>query len=138
MFVHTILSHNILHTPFFTKYLCPHNFVTQHLAHILFYIPAHTIFVRTTLSHAIFAWQAWYLNISTFVLRGRGGTWSHQASFCVVGMVLMALGGALESVLVAGDVAAVCMAGMVLGHIYLHFAWQAWHLRDWVAHVGRF
>ena len=50
----------------------------------------------------------------------------------------MALGGALESVLVAGDVAGVCMEGMVLGHIHLHFAWQAWHLRDWVAHVGRF
>ena len=47
-----------------------------------------------------FAWQAWH--------------WSHPPSFCVAGVALMALGGALGPVLVAGDAA--------------HFAWQAWHL----------
>ena len=40
----------------------------------------------------------------------------------------MALGGALGSVLVAGDAAALCVAGVALGDIYLRFAWQAWHL----------
>ena len=26
------------------------------------------------------------------------------------------------------DAAAVCVAGVALGHIHLHFTWQAWHL----------
>ena len=40
----------------------------------------------------------------------------------------MVLGGALGSVLVAGDAAALCVAGVALGNIYLRLAWQAWHL----------
>ena len=39
----------------------------------------------------------------------------------------MALGGALGSVLVAGDAAALCVAGVALGHIYLRIAWPVWH-----------
>ena len=50
-----------------------------------------------------FAWQACHLATSTFVLRGRRGTWRHPPSFCVAGVALMALVGALGSVLVAGD-----------------------------------
>ena len=49
----------------------------------------------------------------------------------------MALGGALGSVLVAGDAAALCVAGVALGHIHLRFAWQAWLLWRWVARLGR-
>ena len=49
-----------------------------------------------------FAWQAWHLVTSTFVFRGRRGTWWHPPSFCV--------------------------AGVALGDIHLHFAWQTWHL----------
>ena len=30
--------------------------------------------------------------------------------------------------LVAGDAAAVCVAGVALGDIYFRFAWRAWHL----------
>ena len=75
-----------------------------------------------------FAWQAWHLATSTFVLRGRPGTWSHPPSFCVAGVALLALGGAVGSVLVAGDAAALCVAGVALGDIHLRFAWQAWHL----------
>ena len=30
--------------------------------------------------------------------------------------------------LVAGDTAALCVAGVALGDIHLRFAWQAWHL----------
>ena len=38
-------------------------------------------------------------------------------------------GGALGPGLVAGDAAALCVAGVVaLGDIHLHVAWQAWHL----------
>ena len=29
---------------------------------------------------------------------------------------------------VAGDAAALCVAGVALGDIHLRFAWQAWHL----------
>ena len=74
-----------------------------------------------------FAWQAWRLVTSTFVSRGRCGTMSHPPSFCVAGVALMALGGALGLVLVARDAAALCVAGVALGHIYVRFTWQAWH-----------
>ena len=30
--------------------------------------------------------------------------------------------------LVAGDAAALCVAGVALGDIHLRFVWQAWHL----------
>ena len=42
-------------------------------------------------------------------------------------MALMALGGALGPVLVARDAAALCVAGVALGDIYVRFTWQAWH-----------
>ena len=45
-------------------------------------------------------------------------------------MTLMALDGALGSVLVAGDAgdaAALCVAGVALGDIHLRFTWQARH-----------
>ena len=64
--------------------------------------------VTSTFVHTIFdlAWQAWHLVTSTFVLRGRRA-WTG---------------------LVAGDAAALCVAGVALGDIHLRFAWQAWHL----------
>ena len=61
-----------------------------------------------------FAWQAWHLVTSTFVSRGRRGTNSHPPSFCVAGVALMVLGGALGP-----DLSPVTPR---------HFAWQAWHL----------
>ena len=77
--------------------------------------------------HLRFAWQAWHLVTSTFVSRGRRGAMSHPPSFCVAGVALMALGGALGLVLVARDAAALCVAGVALGDIYVRFTWQAWH-----------
>ena len=63
-----------------------------------------------------FAWQAWHKLTSTVVLRGRRGTTSHPPSFCVAGVALMALGGAL---------------GLAWSRVTpgtpRHFAWQAWH-----------
>ena len=60
-----------------------------------------------------FAWQAWHKLTSTVVLRGRRGTTSHPLSFCVAGVALMALGGAL---------------GLAWSPVTpRHFAWQAWH-----------
>ena len=63
-----------------------------------------------------FAWQVWHNLTSTFVLRGRRGAISHPPSFCVAGVALMALGGALG--LAWSPVTPVTPR---------HFAWQAWH-----------
>jgi len=52
--------------------------------------------------HLRFTWQAWHLATSTFVSRGRRGTWRHPPSFHV--------------------------AGVALGDIHLCFAWQACHV----------
>ena len=60
-----------------------------------------------------FAWQAWHNLTSTFVSRGRRGTISHLPSFCMAGVALMVLGGALGPGFGAGAPR--------------HFAWQAWH-----------
>ena len=60
-----------------------------------------------------FAWQACHNLTSTFVSRGRRGTNSHPPSFCVAGVALMALGGAL---------------GLAWAPVTpRHFAWQACH-----------
>ena len=82
-----------------------------------------------------FAWQAWHLVTSTFVLRGQRGTWSHPPSTLRgrrgtygTGLALVAR---LGPVLVAGDAAALCVAGVALGDIHLRFAWPAWHLWHW-------
>ena len=58
----------------------------------------------------LFAWEAWHLVTSTVTLRGRRGTWRHGPSLCV--------------------------AGVALGDIDAHFAWQAWHLRHWAGSAG--
>ena len=104
-----------------------------------------------------FAWQAWHKLTSTFGLRGRRGTNSHLPSFCVAGVALMALGGALGPGFGAGaprhfawqawhnltstfvsrgrrgtnshllSQQALCVAGVAQPDIHLRFTWQAWH-----------
>eukprot|EP00435_Cladocopium_sp_Y103_P025840 s518_g6.t1 len=61
-----------------------------------------------------FVWQAWLLVTSTFTLCGRRGTYGTQL--------------ALVTRLGAGGAASLCVAGVALGDIDLHFVWQAWHL----------
>ena len=63
--------------------------------------------------HLHFSWQVWHKLTSTVVLRGRRGTYG--------------IGWRAWSGFVARDAAAVCVAGVVLGDIHLHFTWQAWH-----------
>ena len=84
--------------------------------------------VKSRVTPGHFAWQAWHLVTSTFVSCGRRGTISHPPWFCVAGVAIMALGGALGPDLVARDAAALCVAGVALGHIHLRFTWQAWYL----------
>ena len=69
--------------------------------------------VAQTHTYCRFTWQAWHKLTSTVVLCGRRGTNSHPPSFCVAGVALMALGGAL---------------GLAWAPVTpRHFAWQAWH-----------
>ena len=120
----------IFHTPSFT-----HHFVTHHLLHTTL---SHTIFHTQLchtpslsrghhLSHTMaprhFAWQAWHLETSTCVWRGRRGaccTWWRA-----------------WSPLVARGTAPLCVAGVALGDMHLHFTWQAWHWRTWSPLVAR-
>ena len=134
IFVNHHLSHTIFHTPSFT-----HTF-TRHLSHTISHTPSLTrIFVNHHLSHTIFHTPSFTHTIfhthlcqpPSSTLRGRRGTWSHRPSFCVAGVALMALGWLwwrAWSLLVAGDAAALCVAGVALGDIHLRFTWQAWHL----------
>ena len=82
----------------------------------------------------LFAWQAWRLATSTVTLRGRRGAWWHRSSLCVAGVALMGLGWLWWRAWFpfgAVDAAAVCVAGVALGDIDRHFAWQAWRLATW-------
>ena len=64
-----------------------------------------------------FAWQAWHLVTWTCTLRGRRGTYG-------TGLVLVTrLGAACRRRL--------CVAGVALADMDLHFAWQAWRLVTW-------
>ena len=72
-----------------------------------------------------FAWQAWRLATSTFVLRGRRGQFV-TSTFVLVLRALGWLWWRAWTGLVAGDAAALCVAGVALGDIHLRFAWQAW------------
>ena len=74
-----------------------------------------------------FAWQAWHNLTSTFVSCGRRGTNSHLPSFCVAGVALMVLGGALGPGFGACDAAPLCVAGVAQPDIHRRFTWQAWH-----------
>ena len=71
----------------------------------------------------------------TFTLRGRRGTWRHGSSLCVAGVALVALGWLWWRAWVPVDAvgaAAFGVAGVALGDMDLHFAWQAWHLVRWI------
>jgi len=61
-----------------------------------------------------FVWQAWHLVTSTFSLCGKCGKYG--------------TGLAPVARLVHGDAAPLCVAGVALGDIDLHFVWHAWHL----------
>ena len=97
--------------------------------------------------HLRFAWQAWRLGHWA----GSGGAlgpdwspvtprhfewqawqaWHLVTSFCGAGVALRGLGWLWWRAwtgLVAGDAAALCVAGVALGDIRLRFAWQAWQL----------
>ena len=75
-----------------------------------------------------FACQAWHLATSSFTLRGRHGAWQHRPSLCIAGVVLTALDRFAWH--------ACHLAGVALGEIDLHFAWQACYLWHWAVSGG--
>ena len=135
---HTIFHHTIFHTqpctPSFTHHLCgtctPSLRQAWHLSTAVLCVAG----VAIGDIHLRFAWQAWHLVTSTFVLRGRHGTYGTGlalvARLGALGRASVRLGalGRAWARLVAGDAAVLCVAGVALGDIHLRFAWQAWHL----------
>ena len=155
---HTQVCHPIFHTQFYHPPSFTHNFVTHDLSLLslsptIFYTqlcltPSFThIFVthhlsRTTLSPTIFhtqlchtlsltqlPWKVWRLVTSTFISRGQHGTWSHPPSTwaCLGGRwrrcaTFRGRRGAWR------HLSWFCLAGVVLGDIYLGFAWEALRL----------
>ena len=150
---HATLSHTIFHTQLCNTPSFTHNFAWQacHLWHTFVLRGRRGTYVTrwrawsgfVACDAAAVVWQAWYLVTSTFISRGRRGTNSHPTSFCVAGMALMALGGALGP-----DLSPVTprpfawqtwylVTSTFISHIHLRFAWQAWHLWHWVARLVR-
>ena len=86
-----------------------------------------------------FTWPAWHLPTSTFVLPGMwhlwhwggsGGAWSP--------LVARGAGGHLRGRRgTCSHPLSFCVAGVALGDIYLHLAWQAWHVWHWAGSVAR-
>ena len=75
-------------------------------------------------------WRAWFPAdaVVAAALRGRRGTWRHGSSLCVASVALMALGWLWWLAWFPVDAvvaAAVCVAGVALGDMDRHFAWQA-------------
>ena len=112
-FIHTQLCH----TPSFTHHLCgtctPSLRQAWHLSTAVLCVAG----VAIGDIHLRFAWQAWHLVTSTFVLRGRHGTYG-------TGLALVARLGALRCAWVR--LGALGRAWSPVMPPY--FAWQAWHL----------
>ena len=101
---HTTSSHTqLIHTHnLLTHNLSSHNLSTHNLS-------THNLLTHNLLTHNLATW--------TFTLRGRSGT-------CGTGLALVARLVPVDAVVAA----AVCVAGVALGDIDVHLAWQAWHL----------
>ena len=102
---HTTLSHILFHTQLCHTSSFTHNFVTHHLSH-------------TTLSRTIFHTQLCHTPSFThnFVTHHLSHTHTHLLSHATWHL-------ATSTFTLRGGV-----AGVALGDIDLHFAWQAWHL----------
>ena len=140
LFTHNFLTHNLSTHNFLTHNLSTHNLLTHNFSFLT------STGVALGHIHIRFTWQAWHLRhwawhlaTSTFVSRGRRGTWLHPHSFHLACVALAALGGlwwrtgfSADNV----DAAALCVAGVALGHIHIRFTWQACHLRHWAGSGG--
>ena len=151
IFIHTTMPHTIFHTQLshtklshttLSHTICEFShtiFVTHHLSHTSL---SHTIF-HTHLCHRPSFTQVF--KTSTFVWRGRSGTWWHRPTFLRGIGSTYGTGQALVARLVPVNrpwrratlrgrrgtwwhPSSFCVAAMELDDIDLRFAWQAWHL----------
>ena len=134
---HTTLSKTLFHTQLCHTLSFTHNFVTRHLSHTT---ALHDI-------HLHFTWQAWHFTTSTFILRGRSGTYGtglapvacFAAALCVPGVALGA-SVALGDIVLRGrrgtwrHPPSFCMAGVAL-HDIQPSGWLRW--RAWTPLVAR-
>ena len=164
---HTISLTQLCHPPSFTHRLCH----TSSFAHHLCHTPSFTHHLtHTTLSRSIFhtpflsqlcgrhgtcrrhfAWQAWRLATSTFVLRFV--THTHHLSH-TISVTQLCHAASFTHQLCHNFAAGVALGGATLrsrrgtwrrhfawqtwplGDIHLLFAWQAWHLGRWAGSGG--
>ena len=151
-FTHNFVNHHLSHTVFHIQLCQPpsftHNFVTHHLSrnfvnhiqppsvtHHLSHTPSVTHHLsHTTLSTTIFHHLS-HTTLSTTICHTHrlshttlSTTICHTRSFCVAGVALMALSGALGPAWSRVTPRHFCVAGVALGDIHLHFTWQVWHL----------
>ena len=111
---HTPLAHTPLtHTQLTNTQLTDTQLTQTHTHTTHRHITYHTQLVLGDMDLP-FAGQVWHLVTSTFTVPGRRGTYG--------------TGLALVARLVPGDAARLCVAGVALGDIDLHFAWHAGHL----------
>ena len=81
--------------------------------------------------HLRFTWQAWYLQVtSTFVSRGRRGTRLTHTQLVHTQLT--------HTQLTHAQLAHIQLthAGVALGDMDRHFAWQAWHVWHWAGSGG--
>ena len=142
-------THHLSHTTFHTQHLC---FAWQawHLrlwwrawARLVTGDAAALCVAGVALGdiHLRFAWQVWHLEASTFVLRGRGGTYGTGLALVVAGDASTLRGLATRSPVTPPHFAwqgatwrhppSLRVAGVALGAIDVRFGWQAWHLWHW-------
>ena len=89
--------------------------------------------------HLYFAWQAWHLVTSTVTLRGRRST--DGAGLALVARLVPRWRCGRRGFLrgrrgTRRHGRASCVAGVALGDIDRHFAWQAWHFWHWAGSGG--
>ena len=90
-------------------------------------------------SHLHFAWQAWHLVTSTVTLRGRRGTYGTGPALVAHRVLSWRRGrrGFLRGKRGTWpQPPSLGVAGVALGDIDRHFAWQAWLLRHWAGSGG--
>ena len=124
---HNLLTHNLLTHNLLTHNLLTHNLSSQNLSsHNLL---THNLSSQNLSSHNLLSHNLLTQNLSTHNLLTH-----NWRSLCVACVALTALGrlwwctGFPND---AADAAALCVAGVALGDIDCHFAWQAWHLATW-------
>ena len=140
MLTHNLTTHNLTTYNLLTHTTWPHTTCSHNhnlLTHNLFTHNLHTVAgVALGDIDLHFAWQAWHLATWTCILRGRRNTYR-------TGLALMARLGpswrrgrrpclrGRRGTCGERHWPSLCVAGVALGDIDLHFAWQAWHLATW-------